>query len=121
MSNAEKFARMIHKAVQSADAAASVREILNTAIAETAKEGDTSEPKEVLLDLIRFLAKAWADTDDFVHQYCGPDALVHYPVVQGTANQMALRKIAGQPYDPTNVARAIKWLEPKNLARADDD
>lgn len=30
MSDAEKFARMIHKAVQSADAATSVREILDT-------------------------------------------------------------------------------------------
>ncbi|MCB1719229.1 MAG: hypothetical protein KDK05_29190 [Candidatus Competibacteraceae bacterium] len=64
-----------------------------------------------MLDLVRFLARAWADADDFVYQHCSPDALAHYPVVQGTANQMAIRRIAAQPHDRANVAMAIKWLE----------
>ena len=53
MSDAEKFARIIHRAAQDADSAASVREILDAAIdeaiAETVGKGATSDAKYIFV------------------------------------------------------------------------
>jgi len=66
-------------------------------------------PQE-LLDLVRFLAQCWATSDDFVLKNCTGDQLMSYPVVQGTTSQINLRNIGRQPYDSTNIPKAVKWL-----------
>ena len=63
-----------------------------------------------VLDVVRFLAKTWVAVDAFVYQHCDGEALMHYPVVQGTANQIALMRIGEQNYDAARIHAGIKWL-----------
>ena len=63
-----------------------------------------------VLDLVRFLAQTWDQIDQFVYQHCDGEALMHYPVVQGTANQVKLRKIGQQKYDPMKLRQAGEYL-----------
>ena len=70
-------------------------------------------PHEVL-DLVRFMCATWAEIDRFVYQYCDGDALMHYPVVQGTGNQIRLQRIGEQPHNAANISKAVKWLQRYN-------
>lgn len=63
-----------------------------------------------MLDLVRFLAETWNKIDAFVYEYCSGDALMKYPVVQGTRNQMDLRRIGGQQYSKKNLRKAVDWM-----------
>ena len=54
------------------------------------------EKVEALEGLVIFLANTWSQVDDFVYKHCDGDALMKYPVVQGTRNQMDLRTIGSQ-------------------------
>ncbi len=72
-------------------------------------ECDVEVPKEVI-DFARFLAKTWNEIDVWAYKHCDGEALMHYPVIQGTSNQVKLRRIAEQPYDQKNLAVAIDWL-----------
>lgn len=63
-----------------------------------------------LLDLIRFMCNVWHKTNDWAINKVGIDILMSYPMVQGTANQMALRKIAMQPYNTENIREAVDWM-----------
>jgi len=63
-----------------------------------------------LLDLACFLAETWSKVDEFVSAHCNSDALIDYPVIQGTKNQIALRKIGSQKYNPANIRRAMEFL-----------
>ena len=66
-------------------------------------------PPEVL-DLVRFMCATWAEIDKFVYKHCDGDALMHYPVVQGTANQVNLIRIGEQPHNTANLTKAVKWM-----------
>ena len=66
-------------------------------------------PAEIL-DLCRFLAKTWAEIDKFVYENCTGDALMRYPVIQGTRNQLNLKKIGEQPINAANTAKAVKFM-----------
>lgn len=66
-------------------------------------------PTEVL-DLVRFMAKTWAEVDKFVYENCTGDALMKYPVIQGTRNQMDLTKIGEQPINKENLHKAVQWM-----------
>lgn len=70
---------------------------------------DNNLPPE-LLDLVRFLADTWDAVDKFVYEHCDGEALAKYPVVQGARNQINLRKIGDQAYDPKRRKEAVKWL-----------
>ena len=61
-------------------------------------------------DVIRFLAKTWTAIDKFVYKHCN-NSLLHYPVVQGTANQVRLKRIGKQPYSQKNVSKAISYID----------
>lgn len=63
-----------------------------------------------LLDLVRFQAETWDAIDQFVYQHCDGEALMKYPVVQGTRNQMNLRAIGKQPYEAKRLKKAAEWL-----------
>lgn len=63
-----------------------------------------------VLDVVRFLAETWAEVDAFVYKHCDGEALMHYPVVQGTRNQIKLKKIGGQQYDPSRLKAGVDWL-----------
>jgi len=54
--------------------------------------------------LIIFLASTYTAIDDFVYKHCDVDALVHYPVVQGTRNQMDIRTIGTMEKDVNKKA-----------------
>lgn len=73
------------------------------------KEAQDAIPVE-MLDLVRFLAETWDAIDQFVYQHCDGEALMKYPVIQGTRNQMNLRAIGKQPYEPKRLKRAAEWL-----------
>ena len=75
-------------------------------------EGDVIPPE--VLDLVRFMCATWVDIDKFVYQHCDADALVHYPVIQGSRNQMKLYKIGKQPYESKNLGIAAEWLQRYN-------
>jgi len=70
-------------------------------------------PLEVL-DLVRFMCATWTEVDRFVHQHCDGDALMHYPVVQGTSNQIRLQRIGEQPADAANIRKAVEWMQRYN-------
>jgi len=70
-----------------------------------------------LLALVRFLAKYQADLNDLRDQCMGmtpeecKDALImRWPVIQGTATQIALKRIGEQAYDTKLVAEAVNAL-----------
>ena len=70
-----------------------------------------------LLALVRFLAKYQDDLNDLRNQCIGmtpeecKDALImRWPVVQGTANQIALKRIGELAYDTKLVAEAVNAL-----------
>jgi len=75
-------------------------------------KGDVIPPE--VLDLVRFMCATWKEIDKFVYQYCDGDALAHYPVVQGTSNQIRLQRIGEQPHDLKNVGKAAEWLQRYN-------
>lgn len=66
-------------------------------------------PAEVL-DLVRFLAATWDEIDNWAYADCGGAALASYPVIQGTRNQINLRRIGVQTHDPKNIHKAVDWL-----------
>ena len=66
-------------------------------------------PAEIL-DLVRFMAKTWAEVDKFVYANCTGDALMQYPVIQGTRNQLDLAKIGEQPINKENLHKAVQWM-----------
>lgn len=63
-----------------------------------------------VLDVVRFLAETWAEVDAFVYKHCDGEALMHYPVVQGSRNQINLKKIGEQKYDPARLRSGVEWL-----------
>ncbi|MFT6550487.1 MAG: hypothetical protein ACJA1I_000515 [Zhongshania marina] len=63
-----------------------------------------------VLDVVRFLANTWVAVDAFVYQHCDGEALMHYPVVQGIRNQLNLKKIGEQQYDPARLKAGVEWL-----------
>ncbi len=65
-------------------------------------------PHEVL-DLVRFMCATWAEIDKWAYTTTG-DAIMHYPVIQGTSNQIALMRIGEQKHNTKNIPAAIKWL-----------
>ena len=65
-------------------------------------------PPEVL-DLVRYLAATWSEIDDWAYGHCDPDTLAGYPVIQGTAIQMKLRRIARQPHS-NDIGKAVEWM-----------
>ena len=70
-------------------------------------------PIEVL-DLVRFLAATWTEVDKFVYEHCDGDALMYYPVVQGTSNQIKLMRIGEQPCSNENIRVAVEWMQRYN-------
>jgi hypothetical protein len=70
----------------------------------------TDETKEDLLHLIRFMCQTWAMIDEWAMETATMDTIGTYPLVQGTSNQISLRKIGSQPFDKTRLQRAIKYM-----------
>lgn len=64
-------------------------------------------PNEVL-DLVRFMCATWTDIDKWA--YTTGDAIMQYPVIQGTSNQINLMRIGEQKHDTKNIPAAVKWL-----------
>ncbi|WP_415913379.1 hypothetical protein [Neptuniibacter sp. QD37_11] len=94
-------------------------ELFDEATFHPPKKGNEAEPTSILsdetippevLDLVRFLAKTWAETDVFVYTHCNAGALSEYPVIQGTKNQLNLMSIGEQEFDPSNIPAAVRWL-----------
>lgn len=68
-----------------------------------------------LRNLSRLLAKFWQGADEFVwtSAQAGMIDIAQYPTVQGTANQMALGRIAEAPIDHKKALSAMRRLDPK--------
>ena len=67
-------------------------------------------PKEVL-DLARFMCATWSEIDNWAYEHCHcDDALMHYPVIQGTSNQVKLNRIGKQSYNVENISIAVDWI-----------
>lgn len=64
-------------------------------------------PHEVL-DLVRFMCSTWAEIDKWA--YTTGDAIMQYPVIQGTSNQINLARIGEQKHDTKNIPSAVRWL-----------
>lgn len=64
-------------------------------------------PCEVL-DLVRFMCETWAMIDEWA--YTTGDAIMHYPVVQGTKNQFNLKRIGQQQYNKESIQKAVRWM-----------
>lgn len=62
------------------------------------------------LDLIRFLCSTWSEVDQWAYKNADGDALCQYPVIQGTRNQVDLRRIGEQPFDKSNLRKAVDWM-----------
>lgn len=83
-------------------------------LSERPVEDDVMPPE--LLDLVRFMCATWAKIDAWAYEHCDGDALMRYPVVQGTSNQIRLQRIGEQPYDAANLHRAVEWMQRHNAA-----
>ena len=66
-------------------------------------------PVEVL-DLVRFMCSSWSDIDAWAYEHAGVDALCKYPVIQGTRNQIDLKRIGEQRFDGANIRKAVNWM-----------
>jgi hypothetical protein len=75
-------------------------------------ERDVIPPE--ILDLLRFMCATWTEIDRFVYQHCDGNALMQYPVVQGTGNQIKLQRIGEQPFDKANIHKAVEWMQQYN-------
>lgn len=64
-------------------------------------------PHEVL-DLVRFLCATWSEIDKWA--YTTGDAIMQYPVIQGTSNQIKLQRIGEQKHNIKNIPAAVKWM-----------
>lgn len=71
------------------------------------KSGAVEVTEDCWPHAIRFLCKLYTDIDAFVYANCDGDALMKYPVVQGTRNQMTLHKLGQQPYDAAKVMETL--------------
>lgn len=69
-------------------------------------------PPEVL-DLVRFMCATWADIDKWAYENMSGDALMKYPAIQGTSNQINLQRIGEQEHDTANLKKAVKWMMEK--------
>ena len=66
-------------------------------------------PPEVL-DLLRFMCATWTQIDRWAYEHAGAESMAHYPVVQGTVNQINLQRIGEQPHNTANLHKAVKWM-----------
>jgi len=66
-------------------------------------------PPEVL-DLVRFMCATWSEIDKWAYANADGDALMKYPVIQGTRNQINLQRIGEQKHNTANIRQAVKWL-----------
>lgn len=66
-------------------------------------------PVEVL-DLVRYMCATWAAVDNWAYENMTGDALMKYPVIQGTSNQMKIGRIGEQPHDTASIAKAVEWM-----------
>ena len=85
---------------------------------EAAGNTDDAIPPEVL-DLVRFLAATWVEIDKWAYRHCSGEALMKYPVIQGTMNQIRLHRIGEQPLNKANVGKAVAWMQRYNSNRDD--
>lgn len=72
------------------------------------------EEVEQLKDLVRFLSETWVSIDKFVYKNCTGEQLMQYPVIQGTRNQVNLKRIGEQEYKTENLRKAVSLLLGKN-------
>jgi hypothetical protein len=77
---------------------------------KTQKTDETDETKEDLLHLIRFMCQTWAMIDEWAYENSTMDSIGIYPVIQGSSNQILLRKIGSQPFDKSRLQRTIKYM-----------
>jgi hypothetical protein len=72
-------------------------------------------------DLCRFMCQTYDAVDKFVYKQCDGDALMKYPVVQGTQNQINLVKIGMQSFDKTNIKTGVDYLLSQQQNGSDED
>jgi hypothetical protein len=65
---------------------------------------------EEMLDLVRFMCETWSEIDNWAYETAPRNSIVHYPVIQGTENQMKIRSIGEQKYNTSNITKAVEWL-----------
>jgi hypothetical protein len=73
-----------------------------------------------LSNLCRFMCKTWDVIDKFVYENCDGDALMKYPVIQGTQNQFDLRDIGSQPFNRNKSRDGAKYLLANNKTMGND-
>jgi len=76
-------------------------------VPQRTETGKIEVPVEVL-DLLRFMCETWVKIDEFVYPNCLNTN--KYPVIQGTANQIRLSRIAEQPYNAKDLCKAMDWM-----------
>jgi len=87
--------------------------------ANIAHEAECGPP--VLLALVRFLAKYQSDLNalrdrcmSMTPEDCKDAIIMQWPVIQGTANQIALKRIGELDYDIELVAKAVNAMRANN-------
>lgn len=65
------------------------------------------------LDLLRFMCNTWSVIDAWAYSHVAmsrEDAMAHYPVIQGTGNQIRLHRLGQQPYDLEKLHAVVPKL-----------
>jgi hypothetical protein len=63
------------------------------------------------------MCQTWVQVDAWAREHCTDmDAIGSYPVIQGTANQIKLMRIAAQPFDPKRLQAGMQWMLGPNAA-----
>ena len=65
-------------------------------------------PTEIL-DLVRFMCQTWDEIDQWAYKDA-VSAIGTYPVIQGTRNQLSLKAIGRQDFDPERLHAAVRWM-----------
>ena len=73
-----------------------------------------------IMELVRWLAGAYWDVYDAMMEH-DPATLIHFPLIQGTRQQIKLRKIGNQECDITAVPAAVEWMLAAAIAKAEAD
>lgn len=68
-----------------------------------------SVPVEVL-DLLRFMCATWDDIDTWAHKSSSENSIGDYPQIQGTSNQINLKRIGEQEHSTDNLHKAVEWM-----------
>ncbi|MDZ7789745.1 MAG: hypothetical protein U5L08_04475 [Xanthomonadales bacterium] len=84
---------------------------LEKRVAELERElSSTRHSLDQVVDLAIFMCATWEQIDSWAYEQCDGDALMKYPVVQGTRNQLDLGRVGALPMNKQNLRQGLSFI-----------